>query len=316
MSAALQGAIASKIFSKPYPLPLPLGLPFCAAVCSVSLPAGCAPPNGSMPLRVGCGVSETIETAAFLALAEAAERHAIQYDPQRDASVKPILYAGGSADSIPFSELALGAPSGGLVDSRGCAAGDSFSSAANRALYELLERHHVGPRGALRGSFFVLDTDAATFLEPHIAFLSSQLRELHIAVMVSPHGYSVSRVICRDLNESRCTIGSACGAKLEDTIRRAAEEAILLWRNLVEMEARSAPIPDASTNEGVLVHIYRGVARIDASACVEKKETLPSVPALDSPIAQIVNSVTGSRVRVFNLTAPSVGVPVARAVLG
>lgn len=316
MSAAFEAAIASKVISKPHPLPLPSGLPFCAAVCSVSIPVGCVPPSGSVPLRVGCGVGETLETAAFLALAEAAERHAIQYDPQRDASVKPILCAGGPAGSVSFSELTLGAPAGGCVDSRGSAAGGSLLSATNRALYELLEGYHVGPRGALRGSFFAFDSCAATFLSPHIAFLSSQLRELHIAAMVSPHGYSVARVICRDLNKGRCTIGSACGAELKHTIRRAVEEAILLWRNLVEMEARSAPIPNASTHEGVLVHIYRGAAQIDASACGEKKETLPSVPAVDTPIAQIVSSVTGSRVRVFDLTAPSVGIPVARAVLG
>jgi ribosomal protein S12 methylthiotransferase accessory factor YcaO len=315
MRHALDAACASGIISKAHLLPLPAALPFRAAVSSAALPNGCAAPPGPIPLRVGSGIGPTAEAAAFLAMTEAAERYALQYDPSRPQILDPFIVAGGAADPAPLAALTLGAPGGGEADSRGGAAGVSLADAAVRALYELLERHHVREDGTLVVPFRALAVDAVPALARHTAYLADQLRVLDIAVMVSPFGYSVARTLCCDADGGRPTMGSAAGAHVEGTVRRAAEEAILLWRNMVEMEARSAPVPPPGTHHGDLVRVYRGAAPIARGVSGEPLSMLPAVPAPDAPLAQIVHATTGRRVRVFDLTAPTLDVAVARAVL-
>lgn len=268
-----------------------------------------------MPFRIGSGIGPTAEAAAFLAMAEAMERYALQYAPARPPFVEPFLAAGGPADPAPLAALTLGAPGSGNINSRGGATGVGRGDAAARALHELLEHHHVCEDGRLVGPFHAVAPETFGGLVPHIAFLADQLRKLDIAVMVSPMGYAVARTLCRDADGGRRTMGSAAGPDIEGTVRRAAEEAMLLWRNMVELEARSASIPACGTPQGNIVRIYRGAAPFSCFLPQASLSKPPTVPVANAPLEQVVHTVLGRRVRVFDLAVPSIDVAVVRAYL-
>lgn len=315
MRRMLDDACAAGIISKPHPIKLPAALPFHAAVASVALPDGCTAPSGTIPLRAGSGIGPTAEVAGFLAMAEAAERYSLQYNPVRPPVLKPFLTVGGPAEDFPLVGLTLGAPGHGDSDSRGGAAGFSLVDASARALYELLERHHVHKDGALVGPFHQLVPDTIPCLSLHLDFLSDQLRILKVAVMVSPLGYIVARALCQDVNGGRSTMGSASAADFEEAVRRSTEEAVFTWRNMVEIEARGVQIPAPGTLQGDAVRMYRGAAPVSffsPDACFSRA---PVTPVADAPLAETVKMVTGRRVRMFDMTSPSLNIAVVRAIL-
>ena len=316
LKAALEKAIQSGILSQPHTIPLPAGVPFRASVASVALPPGCTPPVGTLPLRIGSGIGPTQEVAEFLALTEAAERYALQYASDRPIQLDPVLTEGGAPASVPITELTIGAPGRPDNTSKGAAAGVDLEDASQRALLEVLEHFHVAPEGGLVGRFTALDPKLISEVKPHLDYLDSQLRILELTILISPHGYCVVRALCRDFDGGRPTLGSAAGLLLGETIQRATEEALLIWRNMVEIEHRGLPTASVSGRQRRLFRIYRGANRLKLDAPTKDPLESLEIPPGEMGLAQTLHAVTGQRVRVFDLAIPTLAVSVARVLLG
>ena len=274
----LKASVGSGFLSPPHPLGLPAALPFRAAVVTAALPAGCAAPEGPIPLRVGSGVGPDEDTAALLALAEAAERYALQYAPGRPTHLDPMWTAGGKPDAAMIQDLTLGAPERSGATSQGAAAGVRFEEAADRALLEVLEHQHVGENGQLSGDFVECNPGDFSEVLSLQAFLEDQLRTLELAVHISPFGYIAVRALCRDRDGGRPTMGSAAGKDVGGTARRAAEEAILLWRNMIEIERHGRPLGALEGKQNQKIRVYRGAEQL-------RLETLDRAPSACRGIA-------------------------------
>lgn len=285
------------------------------AVVALALPEGCAPPEG-LAARVGAGTGASRAEAAFRALAEAAERYALQYSPSRPAHLMPVAAAGGPAEAAAISHLTLGAPEAAGITSRGAAAGKSLSDAADRACLEALE--HLTLDGLAAGGEQGFCPVRLPDLDPHRTYLEGQLRLLSLW-MTAREGYVVAIARTSDRNGGRPTLGSAAGREPRGTALRAVEEAMFLWRNMVEMERRGAAIPTGVAGDAA--RLYRGasaapgwLAALDAGGADAGEPPVPRAEPI--PLLETVARVSGRRARVFDMTVPTLPVPVARVVLG
>lgn len=204
----------------------------------------------------------------------------------------------------------LGAPGTEVVDSRGAAAGATFEQAAERAVLEWLEHHHI--EHSADSQFEYIRSDDFPSLKNIREFLDRQLRTLSLHVLKAT-GYVVTRVVSSDRNGGRPVVGTAAGIDLPETVVRATWEALLLWRNMIEME-RTGQIPDDS-RESTIFRTYRGAEPLSSLAAHEANGPSCS-PAVPRPLMEIAAALCGKRVRLIDLTSPDIGVPVARIIVG
>lgn len=317
MQNALTRGVVDGFFSSPHFPSLPTGHPFHIAICAVRLPPGCLPPAGGLGARIGSGTGASAEEAAFHAMAEAAERYALQFSDGRPARLFPVAWAGGEPEGAPIAGLTLGAPEGPPLTSRGGAAGASLADAATRAIHETLE-HLALDRlrtGAIRPQGVALET--LPDLAPHLAFLVGQARMLRVWVDAAP-GYVAAFAVCCDADGGRLTLGSAAGSDAAHTVRRAAEEAMFVWRNMIEMERNAVPVTAATGEGSEVLRLYRGAAPRPAwlSAMAEENAPLPEPLPAQGPLIDCLARTAGRRARVFDMSVPGLDVPVARVLLG
>lgn len=307
-------AVERDLISRPHPVALPSGLPFRAAVCTLRLPDGCLPPKNHFGLRVGSGTGPTEDAAAFLALSEAAERYSLQFSGNRPQALAPIAALPDRPEPALISELTLGAPGVSPSSSHGAAAGATLDQAIERACLETLEHHHVKRNGRLIGAFEELDARQVTVVHEHIAYLETQLRELDVRLLSSPFGYFVAHATCRDRDQGRRTFGAAASTCLESAVLRAGEEAILLWRNMVEMERYGVTMTDLASDNSDQFLVYRGALPMSLEIVAKDNPVTPKATVKPS-FPEIIHSVTDTGVRIFDMTVAELKVPVAKVTL-
>lgn len=315
MEKLLARACSDDLLSVPHFPALPSGWPFHMAVVALALPAGCAPPEG-LAARVASGAGATRAEAAFRAMMEGAERYALQYSATRPARLEPLATAGGPAEDESVTRLTLGAPEGGGVTSRGAAAGERLRDAGDRACLETLE--HLALDRLAEGDGGAFHKVELAELTPYRGYLDGQLRRLSLWMAAGPqHIVAIARTA--DRNGGRPTIGSAAGQEPRQTALRAVEEAMFLWRNMVEMERRGAPVPPGPGGDAA--RLYRGAVPapgwLDALTASGGEGRAPPRPLTDpAPLLETVARVAGRRARLFDMTVSALPVPVARVVLG
>lgn len=272
-----------------------------------------------MKRRLGVGRANSAEHASFIALAEAAERYSLQFADDRPSTMTPIETVGGPADTIELSRLALGAPRvGPAVTSVGAAAGETLEDAAMRAILELLEHHHV--------ERFEGDRRHLPRVEPsleavgvHREWLDGQLRRLEFRARQFETGYWVVLSRCSDFDGGRPTTGSAAGLDPNLTVIAAAEEAIFHWRNMVALESNGVPVTPMTGPERRAFEQYRGAASDGwpkRRASTRQLADMHRFRADRKRLGQALARRSGTRLRLFDMTLPEVGVPVVKAHLG
>lgn len=315
MEKHLARACSGDLLSAPHFPALPPDWPFHIAVVALALPAGCAPPEG-LAARVASGAGATRAEAAFRALMEGAERYALQYSDARPARLMPFATAGGVMADEPITRLTLGAPGGGGVTSRGAAAGDGLGDAGDRACLETLE--HLALARLAEGDGSAFHRVDLPELTPYRSYLDGQLRGLSLWMAGGPQ-HVVAIACTADRNNGRPTIGSAAGEEPRQTAIRAVEEAMFLWRNMVEMERRGAPVTPGPAGEAA--RLYRGAVPapgwLDALTARSGEGREAPLPLMGpAPLLETVARVAGQRARLFDMTVPVLPVPVARVLLG
>lgn len=316
MEEALQSAITRNLITKPQLQQLPQETPFFAALCVIELPLGCEPPISGAPRRLATGYSPDKDTACFLALAEAAERYSLQYSSTRPTKLEPFMVLGDSS-AIPIEQLTIGAPgTNGRINSQGCAAGADLVDAGRRAVLERLE-HLVLER--------MLTDQASCHLLPASLsemgllddWLYGQFRKLSHLVHASDAGYVVTYTRCADFDDGRPCYGSAAATSLETAILSSSLEAIFHWRNMVEIERRGTRFDRLRDEEELALREYRGARPQrnwpEVPVLAELSPSL-SPPDIEDLMGEL-QSLSGSSVLLFDLTAEDVDVSVVRAVL-
>lgn len=298
-------AVELGLVSRPHMLPLPDATPFEAAVCTVSLPPACLPPESRVGLRVSSGTGPETETASFKALCEGAERYSIQYSTNMPSDLSPIVWAGRDSAAEATCDLTIGSSSKRTRSSRGSATGATIEDACQRAILECIESVLVSPNGQLRGDFQKISETTIPALQLHIDFLSSQARKIEIYLLELNRLFALCAV-CSDLNGSRPTLGSAVSHDYEDGARRAVEESMLLWRNMIELERSGVVVADLPENDRKCLEIYRGLKSIPSTF-----DPLPSVAKLADPI-EVLRAISGKNAKVFDLTSRELKIPVAK----
>ncbi len=312
MSGLLEAAVKNGLISAPHFPYLPDKFPVIIASAAVRLIEGCEPPLGGRA-RVGSGTGRTRDAAAMKALYEAAERYSLQYDVTRPDMFVPSETIGGPAEGLSTASLSLGAPGGG-ARSIGAAAGKSFDDAVGRAALELLEHFELGRLGSDAVSAEAFDPATIPDLAVTVDYLSKRLRHLKIEAVAAPSGYAVVRAVCCDSDGGRPTEGSAASLSIEAAAVKAVEEAIFSWRNMIELERNG--VPPAVGAPDILLRTYRGAEALShpiPQAALGKAP--PHMERTQKRPVEILASVTGTRVRVFDMTAPALGIHVARVVL-
>lgn len=306
----LKEAVEIGLISQPHVSFAPVGFPLSIAVSAVRLPKGCAPPEGQ-PCRVGTSIHPDKGEAAIIAMAEAAERFSLQFDPKLAADQQPIEKWSDHATPLPASVLRIGAPEG-KATTVGCAAFETLEAAIERAAFEHLE--HAGLAIGAQDPDVATSIDLTQIedLEPLASYLKARLREFRSEVIWLDGGVAVVRTLCCDPDGGRPTEGSAASRSLPAAATKAAMEAVLSWRNMVELERNGVAIPDGASD---LLLAYRGAS--DALRPIAKSTLgdLPT-PTAQKPALQVLRDLSGQPLRVFDMTHPEVRVPVARIVLG
>lgn len=313
--ATLEQAVENGYISAPHLLEMPSDLPFEAALCTVKLPAGCLPPENPLGVRIGAGVGADEHIATFLAMAEAAERYSLQFTASRPETLHPVRTVGGPSETISIAALTLGSPSAQRMRSKGSALGETLDEAVQRACLEQLEHFHIRPDGQLIGGFKVCKLSRFKPLHDVQMFLQGQLRELDVRLLSSELGYFVAHVTCRDCDGGRRTFGSAASISRDAAAMRAVQEAVILWRNMIEMEKSAVKLEHLEGEHAKQVAIYRGAEPFDLKPIGGLSPNRRLVKQRPH-IVEVLSDLTGSRVRVFNLSVGEIGLPVAKILVG
>ena len=313
----LLAAVQAGLITRPQPILEKLSCPFRSAMCLIEPRPGCLPPPNGAARRIAVGRGATAEEAACLAMAEAVERYSIQYGTALPNAVHPFRTWGGPACPATIDELTIGAP-GRRTNSTGSAAGATLDDAARRAVLELLEHRHAAEVGLPSSAFFEIDPASVPSIGPHVAWLSGQLRILRCQGAAFVDGYAFAAVACSDRDGARRTEGTAAGPSLAEAVRHAAEEAIFSWRNMVALEQNAALATGMAPEERAAIEAYRGWS--PRRAWPTRPPAPPGLaefagdPVLDDLLAALARRV--GRVRLFDLTDASIGLPVVRALPG
>jgi len=237
--------------SKPHFPFLPPDFPLAIAVSSVQLSTGCKSPAGSR-LRTGAGTGQTKERAGFRALCEAAERFSLQFSPDRPEVLEPFKTLNGLPEAAAGNQLYLGSPNG-TASSVGCAAGKSLEDASERAVLELLEKRDFEVTKNECDEVVHLDAGQVPNLISMHKYLIQRQRFTQLTGHIYSQGFCIVRAVLCDETGGRPTFGSAASSSILTALRKAIEEAVLSWRNMIELERNGIP----STEVDPLLLAYR-----------------------------------------------------------
>ncbi len=309
LANALTKAREDGLISMPHFPHIPRACPMHIAVSSVQLLPGCVPPQGAKN-RIGAGTGRDQDSAGLRAMCEAVERYALQYrtglGPKRS-----VWSSDATLLELSARELCIGAPEGS-ARSVGCAAGATLEDAAERGAFEHLEYlifEHAAFAAAPR---VVVDGSRLGHLQDLVQFLDDQLRQVHFECVVDPDGFVAVRAALTDVNGARPTFGGAAAVTLEEATRKAADEAVLSWRNMVELERNGAP----ARGQGALMDAYRGLVDPVTFGEVSSGALPADPPEAREPMPVVLARKLGRPVHVFDMTAPEIAFPVARVHIG
>jgi len=252
-------AMAEGVVSSPEPIPLPHPDIIFGFLCAARLPAGCLPPPGRVPVRLGIGASFDRSEAYRAALYEGIERYSAQYRDTDGETMISTGLAGSAKATVPSMQVLLGHPANATeataLTSRGCAAHSTFPAAALNAVLELIEFDGVERcRDGTADCRPVALPDAIVPPEA-AARIARAGRDLRLFRVDHETGVPTWLCLCRGEGGSRPVIASAAGLDPRPTIRRAVVEALLVWQNLEVIEARGTPIEE-------LPSIHRDIGRM------------------------------------------------------
>lgn len=299
----------------PHALRTPPEFPFYIALCGVTTRNGSLPPQNLLSQRFAAGRGRTQEEANLLAVAEAAERYSIQFSDTLPACLSPFITIGGPADPVAACEITLGAP-GRTNSSVGAAAGPTLRGAVRRAALEMLEHLHLARLRGGQGELASVDPAGVPSIASHVDWLTRQFRGLEIRARAFAPGYVVAAAACADLDGARRTEGGAARRGLGSAVRAAVEEAMFHWRNMIELERSAPSLAAMAPDDRDRVARYRGALPRDSWGTAEVGGPGDVGRADTEGLLAAVAVLSGQRVRVFDMTAPEVGVPVVRIHLG
>lgn len=314
------------LIGDPQPVDLSRHCPLFAYVCAVSLPAGCTPPAGRLPMRIGAGAAPSSDWARTLSLFEAAERYSLQYRTGDPESEKASAWSTSTIDEMPTQWLRLGHPQteAGAVDSRGCAIGRNQIDASVRSVLELIERDAVEAwrSSANQMEALRIDTPPRGWLNDMLQWLDSLGRELNLLQVLHPSGASTFISVCCDIGGTKPVWGSAAGFDPALTLSRASIESVVSWRNLMAIDMNGLMDEDLPPAHAELLRIFRGREpipnwRADAVGAFPEKLAKSPSELSDTALRQQLDDLLRTvdyPVSIFDLTRKDMAVPVVRVV--
>jgi len=318
MMEPLLDCVNSGLISKPVFPTLPEHFPLRIAISAAKLTDDCAPPPGGIGHRVGIGVSDTNESAALIAMMEATERYSLQYSTDSPEVFSPIRTLGGKAEPLGRDRIMLGSPATGYqVTTRGAASGPNLPFAVKHAAYECYEhyvRDHLSIAGGGAG---IIEVSQIQALSQIAFYLTARLRRINLLMYPRQHGLVFIACICSDIDGGRPTTGFAAGEDLSQVAAKAAREAILQWRNMIELERNCISVEPLSDQDLEVVQIYRGVAPLQGWLRAVERMTVSNktnAKPLEDPL-EAVHNATGRRVRLFDVSNHRTRIPTVRVVL-
>lgn len=302
-------------FSRPQPVDLSKDFPFFAFISAVELPRGCLPPSNRLKRRIVVGRGSSKKTAFELTRMEAIERYCSQYQEHFPEQVVAVRVFGSSKKVENSADVYLGHPRAVYsVNSKGTAAGETTEAAAIRAILELIEKAVINEKDTV---WWRIDVGAFKVIKPYCEWLNEQGRVLVAKASVKGENVFVVSAACTDFDGGRPTEGSAGDVDLERAVRRACEEAMFLWRNMVQLEMNAVALSEFPEDELRAVRLYRGCTPSPFREQNGLKEFCMA-PPMDSflsleEVAEIGLMVLGNAIALFDLTNEELGVPVIRA---
>ena len=314
----LLACVNKGLISKPVFPEIPVAFPLRIAVSAAKLTNDCAPPPDKLGHRVGIGVSDTADTAGMIAMMEAVERYSLQFQLSKPKVVSPQVTIGGEAEPIACERLLLGNPnSKELVTTRGAASGFDLQSASSRAAYECYEYYVRERLMSHGGGTRIISVETIDALSEIASFLESRLRRLVLRTVIDRRGLIFVACVCSDVDGGRPTTGYAAGNELDQVSVKAAREAILQWRNMIELERNCVSLEPLGRDDLDIVRAYRGAALLPEWLTAEGRSRDQQIGTEnhDDPM-EALSDVTGQRVRLFDLSEPETGIYTVRVLLG
>lgn len=318
MMEPLLACVNRGLISKPVFPKLPENFPLRIAISAAKLTDGCAPPTGVLGHRVGIGIAGTVETAAIIAMAEAVERYSLQYSVDMPEIINPYRTLGGEAEQLARRDLVLGAPDAiSQVTTRGAASGPDLRTATKHAAYECYEHFVRDQLSEAGGGASQIETGPIESLREIEIYLESRLRRINLLMHTDGPGLVFIACICSDMDGGRPTTGFAVGEELSQVSVKAVREAILQWRNMIELERNSISLDPLSVQDLEIIQAYRGATRLQKWLTTGERSQEPNdldrVPVED-PL-EAIHTATGRRVRLFDMSDPETGICTVRVVL-
>lgn len=306
-------AISQGQISEPYCPFLPQDFPMKVAVVAVQLLKGCRPPLGG-GVRLGVGTGPTEDSAKIRASFEAIERFSLQYDQSVSLKKSPLFAIRGKRKSLTLAELCIGSPIAG-VGTKGTAAGDRLEDAIERASLEAIEHHTLAHWDDLNPQRLELESIQDRYFSEKNCYLKNRQKELHVEIVTLQDRVFIVRSILQDSDGNRPTFGSSAAKDISIGINKSSDEAILSWRNLLELE-RNGKIIDGTSIDSAWRQ-YKGlddpIFALKPQDHFERAE-LYECEKVDPLL--LLSEVADCRVQVFDMTSPRTKIPVARVVLG
>ncbi|QDZ01640.2 YcaO-like family protein [Nitratireductor mangrovi] len=324
MSLADLAAAANRCIGRhvgePSPATLPPRSPLSIFVCRVSLPAGCLPPPGRLPFRIGAGAALEPWRARDLCLLEGIERFSAQFR-EGDPRVQPAIALPGCRKVVlPAARLRLGhpEPQDGPVDSRGCAAGETLEDAAARGVLELVEHDALAAWHQDAAIFEGLAAEGLSAeLDTLCAWLSAKELRLQLGRFRHRSGAVVHLCICCDQAGRRPASGSAADIDPCHSALRACVESVVAWFNFDAIRRNGTPVEALAGEDRRAFECYLGLA--SAPGFLTKRtpdgdaKAVVSAGTPQSALAELVAN-WGADIAIFELTRAETGIAVARAV--
>ena len=318
LQESINEAINQELFTRPTEFWMPADAPLKFAACAISLPPGCAVVDSKVSHRISTGAGFSSNRAAFIACMEAAERYSIQYYNDAPRSFWPFESSKPRPSEVDAILVLIGKP-GNVHDvtTIGCAAGKDLQSAAQRACFEMLEHHFYQRAIDSRLDLISCDPCSLPSVGQLCVWLGDQLRVLRILVAKNADLCFFAIASCSDFDQGRRTIGTGCSTSADEAAFSASCEAILNWRNMIELERNGKKIDDFLPREQEEIRRYRGsvddlVLTDNAELAEAQKFESCEDLGLERTL-ELAEEVVGQAISLVDLTHPVVGIPVVRA---
>jgi len=316
----LKKAVLDKKIGKPAIHSSPEDFPFSIALSAVSNINGCKPAQNQMGLRVAAGCDDDAARACFLAAAEAVERYSIQFSPSKKQVVSSIYSTTGTSLDRELGYLTIGAPDPyPVLSSIGSASGATIESAAIRAVLETLEHAHIDLARQGKEEFKAVDAAEFPLVEPMQIWLDTQLRKLSFQLFQSKKGYCVCVCSCSDFDGGRKTVGSAAALTPQTASRKAAQESIFFYRNMVNLESNGVSKQSITGNELIALSQYRGAIPHPTWLRDPSLPIPPFVQQYNSKadfvaLLQAASDTLDKQIYVYDMSDPNIKIPVVRVI--